>query len=158
KVAVACIDIKDRKIVGETTVGTAQHVALGPDGETVGLEAADQKSVRVRHLPTGVERCVILVNSGQFAFAPDGKTLLVIDKEGRAALWDAANGKKIRDLEGALANKDFQIVGIAKDGKTIAVLDGGADSAAIVVVWNAETGKRASRPPGHEGAITCMAY
>jgi WD40 repeat protein len=158
KVAVACIDIKERKIVGETTVGTAHHVALGPDGETVALEAADGKSVRVRHLPTGAERCAIPVKSGQFAFAPDANTLLVIEKEGRAALWNATNGKKVRDLEGSLAHKAFQIVGISKDSKTIAVLDGGSDSAAVVVIWNADTGMRATRPPGHEGAITCIAY
>ena len=68
--ALACIDINKRKIIGETTVGTAQHVALCPDGETVALEAADHQSVRVRHLPTGVERCVIAVKHATFAFAP----------------------------------------------------------------------------------------
>jgi WD40 repeat protein len=71
KVALTCIDVNLRKIVGETTVGGAQEVALCPDGETVAFAAADQRSVCVRHLPTGAERCVIPVSHSQFAFAPD---------------------------------------------------------------------------------------
>jgi WD40 repeat protein len=158
KVALACIDITKRKIVGEATVGTAQYVTLGPDGETVALEDADHQSVRVRHLPTGAERCVIPVKQAKFAFTPDGKVLFTVDDSGEGALWDATRGDKIRDLEGALANKDFRILGISQDGRTVAVLDGGWQSAAAVVVWDAATGKRVARPPGHDGAVTCIAY
>jgi WD40 repeat protein len=57
-----------------------------------------------------------------------------------------------------LVNKDFLLVGTSKDGGTIVALDGGWDSAARVVVWNAATGKRIGRPPGHEGTVTCIAY
>jgi len=158
KVALACIDINLRKIIGETTVGTTQYVALCPDGETVALEAADHQSVRVRHLPTGAERCSIPAKQAQFVFARDGKVLVTIDAGGRGALWDATKGNKLRDLEGALANKDFLLVGISTNGRTIAALDGGWHSAATVVVWNAATGKRMERPAGHEGAITALAY
>ena len=86
KVALACIDIKLRKIVGETKVATTQYVALGPDGETVAFETADHKNIRIRHLPTGAERCVIRVKQPKFAFAPDGKVLLTVDENGRATL------------------------------------------------------------------------
>jgi WD40 repeat protein len=158
KVALACIDIQVRKIVGEITVGSSQHVTLCPDGETVAVEEPDHQGIRIRHLPTGAERCLIPVKQPRFAFAPDGKVLLAIDNEGQAALWDAAKGTKIRDLEGALANKDFWIVGISKDTKTIAVVDGGWHSAPLLVVWDGATGKRAARPPGHEGTVTCMSY
>jgi WD40 repeat protein len=158
KVAVACIDINKRKIVTETTIGTTQYAALCPDGETVALEAADHQRICIRHLPTKAERCVIPVKGAKFAFAPAGKVLVTIDESGRGALWNTVKGDKIRDLEGALANKDFRFVGISNDGRTIAVLDGGWYSAPTVVVWNAATGKRMGRPLGHEGAVTCMAY
>ena len=158
KAALACIDISTCKIVGETTIGSAHHVALCPDGETVAFEAADHKSVHVRHLPSRSERCIIPVKDSRFAFAPDGKVLFTIDESGRGALWDAAKGDKIRDLEGALSNKDFSIAGISKDGRTIAVLDGGWHSAPLVVVWNAATGKRIGRPAGHDGTVTCIGY
>jgi WD40 repeat protein len=163
KVAVACIDTRMRKIVGEMTVGTNQaasgrHVALCPDGETVAFEAADHQSVRIRHLSTGGVRCVIPVKQAKFAFAPDGQVLFTIDESGRGTLWNASRGSKIRDLEGALVNKDFRILGMSQDGKTIAVLDGGWYSAPMVVVWDAATGKRRGRPPGHEGIVTCIAY
>jgi WD40 repeat protein len=49
-------------------------------------------------------------------------------------------------------------VGFSGDGKTVAVLDGGWEAAPTVVVWNAETGQRAKRPPGHDSAVTCLAY
>jgi WD40 repeat protein len=158
KLAIACIDVAARKIIGETKAGMAQYVALCPDGETIALEDADHECVRIRHLPTGKERCVIRVKQSKFAFTPDGKVLFVIDEHGQAALWDPAKGDKIRDLDGALANKDYNIIGISQDGKTIAVLDGGWQSAASVVVWNGDTGKRAGRPPGHQGTVTCLAY
>jgi WD40 repeat protein len=131
---------------------------LCPDGETVAVEAEDHQSVWVRHLPTDTVRCVIRVKHSRFVFAPDGKVLFTIDESGRGALWDATKGARIRDLEGALANKDFEMVGISKDGRTIAALDGGWASAARVVVWNAATGKRIGRPPGHDGTVTCIAY
>jgi WD40 repeat protein len=158
RTALACIDVATRKIVGETTTAAARFAALCPDGETVAIEAANQKSVRVRHLPTGAERCAIPVKSSRFAFAPDGKALFTVDESGRATLWDASKGTRIRTLEGAVANKDFTILGLSKDGQTVAVLDGGWDSAAAVVVWNAATGKRLARPAGHEGTVTCLAY
>src|SRR5262249_15429089 len=67
-------------------------------------------------------------------------------------------GAKIRDLEGPLAHPDFRILGISNDGQTIVAIDGGWQSAATAVVWNGANGKRIERPPGHEGAVTCIAY
>ena len=84
--------------------------------------------------------CTIPVKQAKLAFAPNGKILLTIDQAGQAALWDVAKGSKIRDLEGQLANSDFRLVGFSANGKTIAVLDGGWQSAATVVVWHAGTG------------------
>src|SRR5262249_29161709 len=144
--------------VGETLAESGQDVALGPDGETVAVEDADHRGVRVLHLPSGVERCTLAVKQAKLAFAPDGKVLLTLDHAGHAALWDAAKGTKVRDLEGGLAHRDHRIVGFSGDGKTIAALDGGWEAAAAVVVWNADTGQRAKRPPGHDSAVTCLAY
>jgi WD40 repeat protein len=158
KVALACIDVGTRTIAGETTVGQAQFIALCPDGETVAIEAPDHQSIRIRHLPTGTDRRVIKVTSSRFAFAPDSKVLFTIDAARRGALWDVTKGKKIRDLEGALVNQEFDLSGISKDGQTIALLDGGWYSAPRIVVWNAATGKRIARPPAHEGTVTCIAY
>jgi WD40 repeat protein len=158
KAALVCIDIGADKIVGETTAGFSQSVALCPDGETIALEEADHRSVRILHLPSATERCTIAVKQAKLAFGPDGKVLLTIDQAGRATLWDTTKGTKIRDLEGNLVHGDHRIVGFSKNGKTIAVLDGGWDSAPTVVVWNADTGQRSKRPLGHVGAVTCLSY
>jgi WD40 repeat protein len=156
--AIACIDVATRKVVAEETVKTSQFVALSPDGETVAIETPDHKGVRVRHLPTGADRCVVRAKTSKFAFLTGGKVLFTIDEGGQGALWDSIKGVKVRDLEGALVNKDFEIVGVSKDGRTIAALDGGWLSAARVVVWDGATGKRIARPAGHDGAVTCIAY
>jgi WD40 repeat protein len=157
-VSVVCIDVTDRRIVGEVTVGNSHRVALSPDGESVALEATDHQSVRVRHLPTKVERCALRVAASEFAFGPDGKSLVAVDPDSRAALWDATTGKKVRDLDVPLANKDFRLLGISKDGRIAVAIDGGWDSDAAVVVWDTTTGRRANRPSGHAGAVTCLAY
>jgi WD40 repeat protein len=158
RVALACIDIATSKIVGETTIGFNQNAALSPDGETVAIENADHQSVHIRHLPSGTERAVLRVKQPRFAFTPDRKALFTVDENGRAVLWDTRTGKKIRDLEGTLGNKYFGIIGISKDSQTIAVLDGGWDSAPVVV-WNAATGKRLGQQrPRHKGMITSLAF
>src|SRR5262249_22113095 len=59
---------------------------------------------------------------------------------------------------GNVINKDFAITGISNEGRIIAVLDGGWQSAGRLVVWNAATGKRIGRPPGHDGTVTCLTY
>jgi WD40 repeat protein len=174
--ALACIDVLTRKIVGKATVRArppgrgVPPVALAADGETVGVEGTDENSVRIRHLPTGKDLCSIPVQASEVLFSPDGKTLFTIDEDGRAALWDAAKGDKVRDLDGVLGSKDFAtrgffkasknfvIAGVSKDGRTIAVLDGGWDSAARFIVWNTATGKRVGQPASHAGTVTCIAY
>jgi WD40 repeat protein len=158
QVALVCLDITARKIIGETTIRAAQESALCLDGETVAFENSDHQSTHVRHLPTSTERCVIRARLSRFRFMPDGKILFAVDDTGRAGFWDAMTGKKIRNLEGTVANKDFEIIGISKDGKTIAILDGGYRSEPVVVVWNAVTGKRMGHLPGHDGTVTGVAF
>lgn len=156
--ALACIDVEKRKIVGDVKVPSALSMALSPDGETVAFETAGHESVRVRHLPTGTDRCTIPARGASFAFSPDGVVLFTCDEGGQGVLWNATTGRKIRDLEGTVANKDFTIVGVSKDAKTVAVRDGGWHSDPVIVVWDGATGKQVERPPGHGGTVTCVAY
>jgi WD40 repeat protein len=158
KVIVACIDVEMRKIVREITVGNATYVALSPDGETVAVEDPDHQRVEITHLLTGTRRCAISAKNPKFVFGPNGKSLFIIEHNGQAAVWDAMTGEKTRDLEGAVANADFRIVGISKNGQTLAVVDGGWNSTAVIAVWNVSTGKRVGGPSGHDGAVTCIAY
>lgn len=158
KAALVCIDVAGRKIVGEIEIDSAREAALSPDGETVAVVAADRKGVRVRHLPTGADRCSVPASDARIQFTPDGKALFTVDDDGKAALWNAATGAKVRDMDGAVVNKDIRIVGVSKDGRTAAVLDGGWKSAETLLVWDTATGRRNRRPPGHGGGVTCVAY
>jgi WD40 repeat protein len=157
KAALACVDVGARKVVGEVEVNSDQFVALSPDGETVAVDAVDHASVRLRHLPSAAERS-LTVRPSRFAFTPDGKALVVIDEDGKTALWDVKTTKKVRDLDGAMTHRDVEIVGVSKDGKTVAALDGGWHSLPRIVVWDGATGKRAARPAGHDGTVTCIAF
>jgi WD40 repeat protein len=153
---VACIDVPKREIVAELSLEVQRPVTLGPDGETIGIESKDHDAIHIKHLPSGKERCVIPARESQAAFLPDGKSLLTLDKQGTATLWDAASGKKIRELDGALVTSEQRILGFSSDGKTIVAVDG--DSVPFLVLWNALNGKRLNRSSAHEAAITCIAY
>jgi WD40 repeat protein len=158
KLALSCLDIAECKIIGSKEIGYSQRIAFASDGETVAIEAENHSNVDIVHLPSNTKRCAIDVSSQEFVFTPDGKSIVTIDGDRQCSLWDSATGKKVRDLDGALANRDSRVLGISQDGKVIAAVDGGWASTPTIVVWQAQTGKRMNRPPGHEGAVTSLAY
>jgi WD40 repeat protein len=158
RVALTCIDLDGGKIIGETTIEGNQEAALGPDGETIAVVDADEQRIRVRHLPTNAERCVIRTKRASFHFTPDGKTLFTVEQSGQAALWDTTTGKKIRNLEAISPGMNFEMIGISKDGKTIAIFAGDASSAPVVIVWNAISGKRMGRSTTHQETVTSVAF
>lgn len=157
RVVVSCIDIHKRKIIGEVVLGDAQEVALASDGETIAFVTPELKTIQVRHLPSGTNRCELPISKSRFTFALDGKSLLTLNVSG-ATLWDANKGEKIRDLEGKLADENARILGLADDGNTVAALDGGWQSDATIVVWDGATGRRKVRPAGHEATVTRIVY
>jgi WD40 repeat protein len=158
KVALACIDVEQRKIIGQMDVGYAQKVALSPDGETVAVESADHRGVQIHHMPTGTKRCTIDSPASELAFAHDGRSIFSIGNAGCCTLWNTESGKKLRELDRAMVNTDSRVLGFSRDGKFVVAIDGGWDSTATIVVWQTDTGKRISRPPSHEGAVTCLAF
>jgi WD40 repeat protein len=156
--ALVCIDVENRKILGVTILDVNQSVAMCNDGETVAFEDEDRSRITIRHLPTGADRCTIPETESRFTFSPDGTMLCTIDKIGKGVLWDVAKGKRIRDLESALTSRDGRILGFSRDGGTIVALDGDWYCRQTVLAWNAQTGKRLSRLPGHDASVNCLAY
>ncbi len=158
KEVLACIDITTRKITGEIEFDRFHQVALNSDGETVAFATYDGQYVLARHLPTGDDHIVIPAKGASSLFTPDGKAIFTADENGHCTLWNALTGGKIRDMEGGLYGKVFRMAGISKDGRTIAVSDGNWKSVQSLVTWDAATGRRAVRPPGHHATVTCVAY
>ncbi|HEY7312303.1 MAG TPA: sigma-70 family RNA polymerase sigma factor, partial [Gemmataceae bacterium] len=75
---------------------------------------------------------------GSVAFSPDGKTLAAGGYSGVILLYDAATGRKLREMS-AIANQ-FPALAFAPDGKTLA-----SAGSKTLQIWDAGTGKELRR-------------
>src|SRR5262249_49085295 len=83
------------------------------------------------------------------AFAPDGKRLLLNhSKSPSPSLWDTTTGKELRRFEGRAAQ-------FAPDGKTVAVVRGGAD---VEIGLQDATGKEVGVLLGPKGTLSTFAF
>ncbi|HSK64987.1 MAG TPA: WD40 repeat domain-containing protein, partial [Pyrinomonadaceae bacterium] len=136
--------------------GTDGAVTLSPDGTQLVLLNDDSGAhVRVVDLSSGREvRRVELsdnhVESGQFAFGPDGHLLAAGIVEKRLKLWDL-NTKKAQNL--AQTTKEFTQVKFSRDGRLVALSEN-----YVVKIWDAATGRelRQLKVP-NSGAFTTYA-
>ena len=134
-------------------------VALAPGGKI--LAAGDRKSAQLWDLSTGEVLATLegtldgSVNS--LVFTADGKTLVGVCSEStgpgstRSSLrqWDAATGKKIRDLSGGT----FAGVAQSPDGTLLA-----AASFQDIYLWDAVSGKEVRRWKAHVETIKSLAF
>lgn len=134
------------------------NIALSPDGESLavvlqpeGMARHGNGRILVRETASGAEISRISASAQLdfVAFSPDGKHLATIDDRG-IAFWDAATGKEIRSLE---RSAGAACLAFAPDGKTLA-----AGCYHAIRFWNVATGKEIPGPPGHDGAISSLAF
>jgi RNA polymerase sigma factor (sigma-70 family) len=79
------------------------------------------------------------------AYSPDGKLLISMSQVGEVAFWDAATGRRLRELPGKQGR--WAALACSRDGKFLAT--SGEDGA--VKLWDAAAGKEVRRLPGHKG-------
>jgi WD40 repeat protein len=125
---------------------TVLALALTQDGKTLAT-ASDERTLLLRDWEKNrvVVKCEgdVGVVAG-IAFSPDGKRLLTAS--GRVArLWDAASGKKLREIDPA----GFHVSSVAFSADGRGILTGGYDGS--VRVWDADNGKARMRFQGPGG-------
>jgi RNA polymerase sigma factor (sigma-70 family) len=85
-------------------------------------------------------------------YAPDGKTLIGIES-GRVHVFDAANGKQLRQFDAPRRN--MAGLTISRDGKTAATFWGGPNTFDL---WDVASGKLLHPDAGHQHGITSLAF
>lgn len=128
--------------------------AVSPDGKTLAL-AVDGGGVRAWSLETGEEAEAPVGEEAELAtglaWSPDGSCLAWGDYEDRLCVWSLAD-KKARvtvPMRGADAAPAF-----SRDGKWLAAGAGGYR----ITLIDAATGKRATEPAGHDGAVQALQF
>jgi WD40 repeat protein/tRNA A-37 threonylcarbamoyl transferase component Bud32 len=122
-------------------------------------EAGDpkrEKSIRAnlahwsRPLPS--LRSLVQYDGSILAFSPDGKTILIKDRDGAAALLEGATGKSL----GGPAERGGEVVAgaFSPDGKLVAT--GSKDN--TVQLWDAESGRALLPPFHHDDEVLAVAF
>jgi hypothetical protein len=86
------------------------------------------------------------------AWSPDGKTLASASRDKTVRLWDSAEGRHLRSLEGH--SDEVTQVAWSPDGKTLA----SASQDKTVRLWNSADGRHLRSLEGHSYGVTSVAW
>ncbi len=129
----------------------ATGIALAPDGHTLVVAAGEVLRWDVR---TGQPARRLGPAQGVHAegvcYAPAGKTLAVLDRDGQVALWDADTGKERLRLPRPA--RPFACLAFTPDGKALAT--GGAG----LTLWDAESGQSLGTCEGAGGEVLAVLF
>jgi WD40 repeat protein len=124
----------------ERAGGFIWAVAFAPDGRTLAL-AGDGGTIPLLELPSGRQRRTLrgpVSKVATIAFSPDGTLLASADAGGRVALWEVDRGE-VRRVLLERAPEPIPSVAFAPDGRSVAVITGGA-GAREVLIFDPESG------------------
>lgn len=129
-------------------------IVFSPTSSRLGAASRDG-TVRLWNTTTG-EAETLLTHEGavlSVTMNPDGKYLASAGSDHKVRLWNLAKPSAApRELHAH--DGDVLCVAFSADGKRLA--SGGKDR--TIIVWDARTGERLFTLPGHDGAITSVAF
>jgi WD40 repeat protein/serine/threonine protein kinase len=114
-------------------------VAFSPDGKQ--LVTTDDKNAQLWDAQS--QQLLFTLKHGDVVYhavyGPDGGKVVTACGDGIVRIWDATNGRLIRELGAGTVNRRF-VVALSADGKLVAGLGYTAFGAGVAHVWNADTG------------------
>jgi WD40 repeat protein len=139
--------LKFRRQPGATTAA-----AVSPDGQLLALGYGDSP-VRLYRLTSG--KYVAQVGPAgsivhRLVFAPDGKTLAVLDRDDHVHLVEVATGRSRLVLTNL---PDYANFAFSADSTLLAVW-----GECVVELWDCLTGQKLASLPGHTGPVTSVAF
>jgi WD40 repeat protein len=131
-------------------------LAFHPDGRRyVAVGTAQEAGVQIRDAATW-DRIRTLSrewsNPCAAAWSHDGKSLLFVDGEGKASVYEPEEGREVRSW--AATEKEWSAFTLSADGRW--VVTGGEDS--LLRVRDVRTGKDLARWQAHEAPITALTF
>jgi WD40 repeat protein len=133
----------------ERAGGFIWAVAFSPDGRTLAL-ASDDGTIPLLEMPSARPRMTLRGPArtvAAIAFSPDGTLLAAADAGGRVAVWDVARGA-VRRVLVERAPEPIPSVAFAPDGRSVAVITGGA-GAREVLILDPDSGALRARLSGY---------
>jgi WD40 repeat protein len=148
------------KILRSFKVKKAGRIVLAPDGRTV-ASFAWKDGLRLWTVATGEDRRLTAKDRDdwfELNFAPDGKTLLAVDKaKGTLHLWDVDTRAERRLHMRGIPSEQAML--LSPDGKTLAASEQHSfEKHALLSLWDAATGQRLLAYPGHTGSPHSLTF
>jgi WD40 repeat protein len=136
---------KEVRRVPGSRKGTAHQLGFSPDGKSLAVATLDG----VHLWETANGRKVRTFPGVNFAFSPDGKSIVTGPDERTYRRWEVATGKQL----GQINNCGVSKIAFRPDGKVVAVIDH-----QTIGLWDPDTGRRLHPDPGHPGAVRALCF
>jgi RNA polymerase sigma factor (sigma-70 family) len=143
--------------------GLSSHLVFSPDGRLLAVarpgarpQQGDEGSIDLLDVATGRlmrQFHPVKCERGPLTFAPDGRSLAVVEGDGTVALWELATGTERFRFEAGPADT-LDLLAYSPDGSLLA----GAFRDRSLRFWDPATGKECGRRRGGDAAISALAF
>ncbi len=152
---------KEKSLISAGDNGVV-YVAFSPDGKTLATAGNPLRGVRLWDVATGKKLREVPGWPLLFAFFSDGKTIAGLESDRKVHIYDAVNGKHLRQYESPSANTGLSSgqaqmmarLAISPDGKTAASLGGKL----TFDLSDPVRGKLLHSSAGHRDGIAAVAF